>query len=246
MWQVKEHIPSRAEPHSSRGASRLLLGLHSPDGDQGFPGALDAEVLFETVGCEAAAPGVGFAYEVRARCDAPTVVNLSSHAYFNLEGATAGTTVLEHELRLHATAYTPCDAEGIPSGVIAPVAGTPFDFREWRRVGEVIGEGRLLPLGLDQNLIIDGTPGKMRPAAMLRAKTSGVQMTVATTQPGMQLYSGGYLGSPFEKFAGICFETQNFPEAPNHPAFPYAWLHPGEVYQHRTEFQFACISGTVS
>lgn len=256
VWQVKEYTPSGAELGSSRGGSRLLLGLHSPDGDQGFPGALDALVLFETLGGAAGAPSVGdppdvgFAYEVRARCDAPTVVNLSSHVYFNLEGnlegVNAGTTVCEHELRLHAAAYTPCDAEGIPSGVIAPVTGTPFDFREWRRVGEVIGEGRLLPSGLDQNLIIDGTPGKMRPAAMLRSRASGVQMTVATTQPGMQVYSGGYLGSPFKKFAGICFETQNFPDAPNHPAFPNAWLHPGEVYRHRTEFHFACSSGTVS
>ncbi|MBM4214393.1 MAG: galactose mutarotase [Gammaproteobacteria bacterium] len=261
VWQVKEYTPQGGESGARAGASRLqasrlrasrlrasrlVLGLHSPDGDQGFPGALDAEVLFETLAGTAGSPGAGFAYEVRAICDAPTVVNLSSHAYFNLDGSTQGSTVLEHELMLHAATYTPGDAAGIPSGVIAPVAGTPFDFRQWRRVGEVIGDGGALPLGLDQNMIIDGAEGTLRPAAALRSRASGVQMTVATTQPGMQVYSGGYLGSPFKKFAGICLETQNFPDAPHHPAFPEAWLLPGEVYRHRTEFHFTCSSGTVS
>jgi len=256
VWQVKEYTPQSVECGADAGASRLrasrlqasrlVLGLHSPDGDQGFPGALDAEVLFETLAGTAGSPGAGFAYEVRATCDAPTVVNLSSHAYFNLDGRTAESTVLEHELMLHAARYTPCDAAGIPSGVIASVAGTPFDFRKRRRVGEVIGDGRALPLGLDQNVIIDGAEGTLRPAAALRSRASGVQMTVATTQPGMQVYSSGYLGSPFKKFGGICFETQNSPDAPHHPAFPGAWLLPGEVYRHRTEFQFTCSSGTVS
>jgi len=244
-WQVKEYTPKIDDSASCRGSSRLILGLHSPDGDQGFPGALDVEVLFETLS-SAGSPGVGFAYEVRASCDAPTVVNLSSHAYFNLEGWTAGATVLDHELVLHAATYTPCDAENIPLGVIASVAGTPFDYREWRRVGDVTGDGRPLPLGLDQNMIIDGTPGTLRPAAALRSRASGVQMFVATSQPALQVYSGGYLGSPFNKFAGICLETQNFPDAPNQPAFPNAWLLPGEQYRHRTEFQFTCSSGTVS
>lgn len=262
VWQIKEYIPE----------ARLRLALHSPAGDQGFPGALDAEVLFELLadartadeGVTASAfKGPGFAYEVRATCDAPTVVNLSHHAYFNLDGEAAidgeaalngepaESSVLDHELRLFAERYTPSDTEGIPFGSVESVAGTAFDFREWRRIRTTLGQRELLPQGLDQNVIIDGAPGRLRPAAMLRSSKSGLQMSVLTTQPGMQVYSGGYLGAPFVPFAGICFETQNFPDAPNQQGFPDPWLLPGAVYRHRTEFRFSQwradgMSGTVS
>jgi aldose 1-epimerase len=220
-WQVKEYAADR----------RLVLDLQSPHGDQGFPGALHAEVTFELMG------DTGFALEVRATCDAPTVVNLAHHAYFNLDGGPPG-SVLEHELKLHATHYTPVDSEGIPTGAIETVAGSPFDFRDPRRIGDVAGAGRRLPHGLDQNVIIDGPVGLLRPAAVLRSPRSGVQLTVSTTQPGMQIYSGGFLRVPFTRFGGICFESQNFPDAPNQPAFPDPWLLPGAVYRHRTEFSF--------
>lgn len=240
IWQIKEYVQD-AEAYGSR----LVLALRSPEGDQGFPGTLEAEIAFEILGGGVRSRASGFAYEVRATCDAATVVNLTHHAYFNLDGDAHG-SVLDHELKLHATCYTPVDAEGIPTGVVASVAGTPFDFRDWRRIGEVIVEsvedsgrgGRVLPFGLDQNVIIDGKAGTLRPAAALRSQRTGVQMTVATTQPGMQVYSGGYLRTPFVPFGGICFETQNFPDASNQPGFPDPWVLPGEVYHHRTEFRF--------
>lgn len=240
IWQVKEYAQGTGPC-----GSRLVLMLHSPDGDQGFPGALAAEIAFEILDGGVHSRASGFAYEVRATCDAPTVVNLTHHAYFNLDGGALG-SVLDHELKLHAACYTPVDAEGIPTGVIERVAGSPFDFRDWRCIGDVVGEsvpesvggGRALPFGLDQNVIIDGPAGILRPAAALRSRRTGVQMSVFTTQPGMQVYSGGHLRAPFVPFGGICFETQNFPDAPNQPGFPDPWLLPGQVYHHRTEFRF--------
>ena len=200
-----------------------MLGLHSPDGDSGSPGALDAEVLFESLAVSNGSPGAGFAYEVRAICDAPTLVNLASYTSFNLGGCAAEATVFEYDLMLHVASYTPCDAAGTPNGVIALVAGTPFDFRKWRRVGAAIGDGRAPPLGLDQNMII-GRPA-WNAAARSRAALSYV-WRADERRHHLTWHAGVLVWIPWlamEKFGGICFEPQHFSDSPHHRAFPDAW-----------------------
>jgi aldose 1-epimerase len=208
-----------------------VLRLESPDGDQGFPGALVADVRFEVT------PS-GVRIEFRATTDAATVVNLTSHAYFNLDGDGAG-TIDDHELTVHASAYTPVDRTGIPSGDHAPVAGTPFDFRSPTAIGaavrqdhEQVGWAR----GIDHNLVLDGSG--WRPVAVLESRRSGTRLTLHSDQPGLQVYTGNFLdgsrgstdGGLYRQGDGIALEPQLFPDSPNHPEWPSATLLPGETY----------------
>ncbi|MFD4608438.1 aldose epimerase family protein [Streptomyces sp. NPDC058440] len=199
----------------------VRLSRVSPHGEEGFPGRLEVSVTYTLD----MAGALHIAYE--AVTDAPTVVNLTSHSYWNLggRGDTGG-----HELRLAASRYTPVDAELIPTGALDEVAGTRFDFRQPRKAGA----------GYDHNLVLDkGVTGEPVEVAELHDPASGRVLTVATTEPGLQLYTGDHLPAPFAPGDGIALETQHFPDSPNRPGFPSTELRPGEVFRSRTVYGFS-------
>lgn len=205
----------------------VTLALTSPDGDQGFPGTLRAEVTYRLVGSV-------LAIAHRATTDAATVVNLCNHAYWNLDGAGS---VLDHRLAVAADRYLPVDDAGLPTGDLAPVAGTPFDLRRSPLVGDVVGAAG----GLDHSYAVGSGP--LRPVAWLGGPRSGRVLEVRTDQPALQVYAGAHLTSPFAPFGGICLEAQAFPDTPNRPRLGSAVLRPGEAYRSTTELHFGRIGG---
>jgi aldose 1-epimerase len=209
---------------------RVTLRIRSASGDQGFPGELTASVCYEVL------DGWRLAIEYRATSLADTVVNLANHAYFNLDGNSD--SVLDHVVQLHAERYTPLLPSLIPRGDVCSVEGTAFDLRRPTTLRARMGAGGVLPDGFDQNFVIDGVAGKLRPAAEVFSPRTGLHLTVHTTQPGLQFYTGGSLRHPFKRFGGLCLEAQNFPDAPHHAGFPDPWLRPGQVYSHRTVYTF--------
>jgi len=192
----------------------------SPHGEGGFPGRLEVSATY-TLDTDGA---LRIGYE--AVTDAPTVVNLTSHTYWNLAGAgNAG----GHELRIAASRFTPVDAGLIPTGALEDVDGTRFDFRESRKAGS----------GYDHNFVLDkGVTGTPEKVAELYDAASGRFLTVATTEPGLQLYTADHLDAPFTAGQGIALETQHFPDSPNRPEFPSTQLRPGEVYRSQSVYGF--------
>ena len=234
LWEVVEQSPDHAE-----------LRLESPDGDQGFPGTLVAHVRFQV-------SPTGVRVELRATTDAETVVNLTSHAYFNLDGEDAG-TIDDHELTVHGSRYTPVDRTGIPLGFHAPVAGTPFDFRSATPIGAAIRrdhEQIAGARGIDHNLVLDGAG--WRPAAVLESRRTSTRLTLYTDQPGLQVYTGNFLdgsrrstsGGLYRQGDGIALEPQLFPDAPHHPEWPSAVLLPGETYRATMAWEVTPVPGT--
>ncbi len=218
----------------SVGPDAATLSLTSPDGDQGFPGDLLVEVTYTV------APGE-VSIDYRATATRTTVVNLTNHAYFNLDGEGRG-TIEDHVLSVDADAVTPLRPDGVPTGEIASVDGTPFDLRSPRRLGDVLAqpsEQLALAGGLDHNFVLSGTG--LRRAARLTGR-SGIGLEVVTDRPGVQVYSGAYFdgsvtgpsGAPYPQRAGIALETQGFPDAPNQPGFPSVVLPAGETFVSRT------------
>ncbi|MFF3844215.1 aldose epimerase family protein [Streptomyces sp. NPDC002328] len=199
----------------------VRLSRVSPSGEEGFPGRLEISATYTLD----ASGALRIAYE--AITDAPTVVNLTNHSYFNLAGSgNAG----GHELRLAASRYTPVDADLIPDGGPAEVAGTRFDFRTTRKTGD----------GYDHNFVLDkGVTDTPVEAAELHDPASGRVLTVATTEPGIQVYTADHLGEPFAPGEGIALETQHFPDSPNRPDFPSTVLRPGGVYRSETVYGFS-------
>lgn len=232
----------KAEPFTAAGAVGVRLRHTSPDGDAGFPGALDVRVTYTLTDAGA------LAIDYEARADRATPVNLTHHSYFNLAGAGQG-DVLGHVLTLNAARFTPVDASLIPTGRLQSVVRTPFDFTLPAPVGARIGwdDPQLHHAGgYDHNLVIDGPAGTLRPAARVEEPASGRVMTVATTEPGVQFYSGNFLdgsitgkdGRVYAHRGGFCLETQHFPDAPNQPGFPPTILRPGATYTSRTVYAF--------
>jgi aldose 1-epimerase len=234
-----------AEPYADETESGVVLRYTSVDGEEGYPGKLDVTV---TVTLTAAG---AFRIDYEATTDAPTIVNLTHHGYWNLAGQASG-DILDQVLTVHAGRYTPVDSTLIPTGELAPVAGTPFDFREPFAIGtriDVEDEQLEFGGGYDHNFVLDGwsDDGVLRPAAVLLDPASGRRMEVLTTEPGIQFYSGNFLdgsdvgkeGAVYAYRTGLCLETQHYPDSPNHPAFPSTVLRPGETYRSTTVYRFS-------
>ncbi|HEX4156578.1 MAG TPA: aldose epimerase family protein [Acidobacteriaceae bacterium] len=217
------------------------MTLVSPDGDMGFPGQLTAHVRYTLEG-----RSLRIVYS--ATTTKPTVVNLTNHTYFNLSGEGHG-TILGEEMMINADKFTPTDAGLIPTGKLEPVSGTPLDFRKPTAIGARINdnfEQLKLAGGYDQNFVLNGEMGKLHLAAKVVDPASGRTMTVETTQPGVQFYSGNFLngtltgvsGVKYVKHAGFAMETQHFPDSPNHAAFPSTVLRPGQTLHSETVYTF--------
>jgi aldose 1-epimerase len=260
-WQVTTNRP----PHSAHGgavpfdrhvwSSRVVdieglpavrLTHVSPDGDQGYPGELTVSVTYR-LGTDNA-----LRIDYEATTTAPTVVNLTNHSYFNLAGEGSG-TVEDHLIELACDRYTPTDADQIPTGEIAPVAGTGLDFRSPRRIGDALRDGAdpqiRIARGVDHNFVINRSGMDDRSlvrAARLVDPGSGRTMETLTTEPGVQVYTGnsldgslaGYSGRLYRQTDAVCFETQHFPNSPNEPSFPTVVLRPGERLESTTIYAF--------
>ncbi|HVF21555.1 MAG TPA: aldose epimerase family protein [Pyrinomonadaceae bacterium] len=211
--------------------SALRLEYFSPDGEEGYPGNLKAEVTYTL------SPDNELKTEYTATTDRETIVNLTNHSYFNLAGRGE---ILGHELTLHAGAFTPVSKELIPTGEIKPVQDSEMDFRK----GRPIAHG-----GYDHNFALSNYDrSSLQPAARLYEPKCGRVLEILTTEPGMQFYSGNFLDGSFNgkggvvyyQYTGLCLEPQHFPDAPNHANFPSTVLRPGEVYRHVSVYRFSC------
>ena len=224
VWDLLDTASDDGSAGDADGGTAVFR-LASPDGDEGFPGRVTATATFEVAGDR-------LRISYHATTDAPTVINMTDHGYWNLDGAP---TVADHHLAVAASRVLPVDAAGIPTGTPEPVGGTPFDLRSRSRLGPVIDA---VPPGLDHCYAIDGAPGALRPAAVLDAPASGRWMTVRTDQPGLQVYTGNGLGAPFAPHGSVSLETQRFPDAPNRPELGACRLDPGDDYVGVTELRF--------
>lgn len=240
LWQVA--------PVDIAGGVGVQLMLESPDGDAGFPGALSVKVTFSLDRSDA------LRLEYRATTDQPTVLNLTNHAYFNLAGEGSG-SIEEHVLYAPSEQYTPIDATLIPTGEIASVVDTPFDFRTPRRIGERLRSGHpqlMLAHGYDHNLVVNRAhvfddDVRLALAARVAHAASGRVLECWTTEPGVQFYTANFLdgslqGSTARAYRqgdGFTLETQHYPDSPNHPAFPSTVLRPGQTFQSTTVYRFS-------
>lgn len=229
------------EPEAS-----VTLTYVSPDGEEGFPGTVNVRVVY------ALSDDDRLTIRYEATTDRPTIINLSNHSYFNLAGLDAGRSGLDQSLMIDADAFLPVDAEQIPTGELRPVAGTPFDFRQSRRIGARIrdaGDSQLMTgRGYDHNFVLNaGATETAKLAARLSDPVSGRVMELFTTEPGLQLYSGNHFNGTvvgkgnrtLRQSDGIALEPQKFPDSPNRPEFPSARLDPGETYRHTSYFRFS-------
>ena len=233
IWSAEEVVVD--------GAPRVLFSYHAKDGEEGFPGNLAVQVSYTLL------EDNGLHIHYRATTDAPTVCNLTNHTYFNLRGEGNG-TIEDHVLYVDADRYTPVDNTLIPTGELASVAGTPFDFRIPKRIGaDLHAKHKQLSIaqGYDHNLVLNGISAGLRLVAIVHEPLSGRVLEVLTTEPGVQFYSGNFLdgtivgasGNPYRQRDSFCLETQHFPDSPNQPQFPVTVLNPNEVYETTTVYR---------
>ena len=243
VWTSTAGSTSPRPAHEGPAADWVRFEHTSPDGDEGYPGTLRISVAYTLTADDVAT------IDYPASTDAATVVNVTNHSYFNLAG-TATCDVGDHVLELDSDAYTPVVAGAIPTGEIAAVDGTPFDFRTPTRIGARNDEPHpqlLITDGYDHNVVVRGQIGVLRRAARLSEPSTGRVLEVFTTEPGMQLYTGNKLdgtlvgkkGRPHHRRFGVCFETQHFPDSPNQPAFPSTILRPGQAFRSTTQWRFS-------
>jgi len=226
-----------AQPVESDQGVGLRLNYLSPDGQEGYPGNLKTQVTYLLT------EENELQIHYQAQTDKPTVVNLTNHTYWNLDGQGEG-TILDHRLMLDADHYTPVNETLIPTGEIESVKDTPMDFTQPKRIGAEIGE---VKGGYDHNFVLNGEIGRLKLAAKLSGPDSGRVMEVSTTEPGIQFYTGNFLdgtltgkdGKVYEKNYGLCLETQHFPNSPNQSNFPSTVLAPGDKYQSTTIYKFS-------
>ena len=227
IWMVKLHSDTS-----------LLLSYLSKNGEEGYPGNLSVDVLYSLSDDNA------LKIDYVAVTDKPTPVNLTNHSYFNLS-AGADSTILDHELILKADKYTPVDDKLIPTGKIDDVKGTPMDFTREKKIGKDIAQ---VSGGYDHNWVLNKTGNNLEMAGSLYHAPSGRFMEVFTTEPGIQFYSGNFLngtlqhtrdGVKYIKHAGLCLETQHFPDSPNQPSFPNTIVRSGETYHQTTVYKFS-------
>ena len=229
MWEVKETTENS-----------ITFSLHSPDGDQGYPGTFDVDVTYTLTEDNA------LQIDYHGVPQADTIVNMTNHSYFNLNGHASG-NILEQEVWVDADAFTATDDELIPTGEIVPVEGTPMDFRVKKKIGRDIGENYealVFGGGYDHNWCLNNN-GKFAKVIEMSSYVSGITMEVYTDLPGVQIYSGNYLseekgkdGIVYHQRQGICFETQHYPDAINHDNFPSPVVKAGEEYRTRTVYKF--------
>ncbi len=223
--------------------STLTLAMDSPDGDNGFPGNVKATVTYTL------RPDNSLAIDYAATTDKPTVINMTNHSYFNLSGD-ASTPVTDNLLTVNASGYTPVDSTFMTTGEILAVEGTPMDFRQPRAVGENIKDFADEQIkngnGYDHNYVLDTNGDITVPAAVLTSPASGITLSVYTDEPGIQVYSGNFLdgtvkgkkGVTYNQHAGLCLETQKYPDTPNKPEWPSVALTPDRPYESHTVFVF--------
>ena len=227
VWGVLEQTDQDA-------AMSLRLEYRARDGEEGYPGNSRAEVVYTLSGNE-------LRIDYSATTDHDTIVNLTNHSYFNLAGRG---DILGHELMLNADVFTPVSKDLIPTGEIARVENTAWDFRG----GKAIGKDLSAVGGYDHNFVLRDYDGSLRPAVRLYEPNSGRLMEILTDQPGVQFYSGNFLdgsfagkyGFVYNRYAGLCLEPQHFPDAPNHSNFPSTILRRGETYKHASLYRFTC------
>lgn len=231
VWDVRTKI--------TKNGPSLELKYVSKDGEEGYPGNLTCKVTYTLTNDNE------LKIDYEATTDAPTVVNLTHHSYFNLAGHDSG-TILDQELMIDSDKYTPVDDGLIPTGELAPVEGTPMDFRTPIKIGARIAQLTGDPGGYDHNWVLNNSDGKYSKVASLYDPKSGRLMEIFTSEPGLQFYSGNFLdgsnkgkGATYYKHNGLCLETQHFPDSPNQPSFPSTVLRPGEKYGYTTSYKFS-------
>jgi aldose 1-epimerase len=229
----------QAAPSENAQGQSVRFTYVSSDGEEGYPGALTVNVTYTFTTSNQ------LQIKYSAETDKPTVLNLTNHSYFNLAGQGNG-DVLQHVLQLNCDNYTPVDPTLIPTGEIKSVANTPLDFRKPTPIGAHIGEIKDIG-GYDHNFVVNGKMGTLRLAAKVDDPSTGRQMEVWTTEPGMQFYSAIHLdpsivgkgGKPYQKYGALCLETQHYPDSPNHPKFPTTVLRPGQKFTSETIYKFS-------
>ena len=230
----------KAEEVKNADGVGIKFTLRSPDGDEGYPGALDVVTTYTLTN----ANELRIDYE--AKTDKPTVVNLTNHCYWNLSGAGGG-KILDHELTVTADSYLPIDATSIPLGDPAPVAGTPFDFTKAEKIGARVEQLKIDPhttKGYDHCFVLRAQKGELELAARVKDAKTGRVMEILTTEPGIQFYTGNFLdgsegGNKYEQHDAFCLETQRYPDSPNKPAYPTSRLNPDQTYKSTTVHRFS-------